>query len=632
LFMEHRLFAFPLILGSLVALLAGCGTFTSHQSLSEESSARSDQSKNKTQAIAAPEQDASLASASAPKWELPIPEHRSIECWTRRFSTEKHTSFQVQLDRACPYAVPAQQIFEQRGLPKDLIYVALVESGFTPKARSHAKAVGMWQFIPATGKRFGLEQNKWVDERCHPMKAARAAADYLSFLYDTFGSWPLALAAYNAGEKAVQGALDQSGLKTFWDLSDHGYLPFETRDYVPKVLAAVTIIRDPKHYGFHLTSEHYVKKHETVPIRGGVKLSWIEKKIGLPEASLQDCNPELCRPETPPGCSNYELCVPVGKGDDLLAALAESPVQEETPQKKALAAPPKPLLSYEARPGDSWLGLSRKYKCSARDLAALNGMTLSDTLKVRQTIKIPAEESPMAAAAVQARENTTAIQAKEDKVKPSQSNVDPRKSPSSGQKLTMSSQGAPMGKGDDHLAAPAESPVQQEKPQKKALTAPPKSLLSYEAKPGDSWLSLARKYKCSAKDLTALNGMTLSDTLKVRQTIKIPAGELPMVAAVIQTKENKAAIQTTENKAKPSQSNVDARKPSSSEQKLSTSIQYPVRRGDTLYSIADKFGISVKALCAQNELTEKEKLIPGNLLTIHVNRKDSVLCYKKSTR
>ena len=152
------------------------------------------------------------------KAELVVTDQPAVDSWTRRFSGEKHKSFQVQLDRARDYVVPCQEIFRQQGLPEDLVYVALVESGFTPTARSHANAVGMFQFIEATGKRYRLEQNHWIDERRHPFKAARAAAEYLSFLYDTFGSWPLALAGYNCGEKAVQAALDQSGLQSFWEL------------------------------------------------------------------------------------------------------------------------------------------------------------------------------------------------------------------------------------------------------------------------------------------------------------------------------------------------------------------------------------------------------------------------------
>lgn len=325
-----------------------------------------------------------------------------MDIFVRRFSEKSHRSFQIQLDRSYYYALPAKKIFERRGLPKDLIYVALVESGFSPIARSHAKAVGMWQIIPGTGDRFGLKQDKWVDERCHPFKSAKAAADYFSFLYDTFGSWPLALAAYNAGEKAVQGALDKSGLKTFWELLDNGYLPAETRDYVPKVYAAVKIIRNADQYGFQFDPGRYIAMHETVPVPGGVKLSVIGKEIGVPEDSLRDCNPELCRSVTPPGCSDYELCVPVGKGEDVAAFLARHPSQEEKREKHQSApasakATPAPRL-YKARPGDSWFSLAKKYKCSAKELAALNGIKPSQPLKAGQVFKIPVAKSMAVAA------------------------------------------------------------------------------------------------------------------------------------------------------------------------------------------------------------------------------------------
>jgi membrane-bound lytic murein transglycosylase D len=428
--------------------------------------------------MAPPGVQASAAAIRTPKWELPIPDHPSIEAWVNRFSGEQHRSFEAQLERACFYAMPAQEVFERQGLPQDLVYVALVESGFSPKARSHANAVGMWQFISTTGKRFGLEQNQWVDERCHPLKAARAAADYLSFLYDTFGSWPLALAAYNAGEKAVQGALDQSGVKTFWDLAENGYLPAETRDYVPKVLAAVKIIRNPRQYGFYFDPGHYVARHETVSIPGGVKLSWIGKQIGVPEASLQSCNPELCRSVTPPGLSSYELCVPAGKGDDVLAALAEGPPQEEKPQRKAAAGLSDSVAAYRARPGDSWSSLARKYKCSAPALAALNGTNPARPLKAGQTLKVPAAKPTLAVAAVHMRDSKNKISS---------------------------------------------------------------------AEPG-------------------------------------------------------------------------RKKPSNSAQKSPQRLYYPVRQGDTLSSIAERFRISVKTLRAQNELSANQKLIPGNRLAIYTRQ------------
>ena len=320
----------------------------------------------------------------------------------KKFSVDKHKSFQTQLDRSRFYVVPAQEVFAARGLPKELVFVALVESGFTPKARSHASAMGMYQFISSTGKRYGLEQNSYVDERCNPAKAARAAADYLSFLYDSFGAWPLALAAYNAGEKAVQDALDRSGFKTFWELADNGYLPSETRDYVPKVLATVKIIRNPDAYGFRFDPQYHVTVHEPVPVPGGVKLSWLGKKIGVPETALQNCNPELCKSVTPPGCSNYDLCVPVGKGGDLVAALAACPPEMERSEAKESLQPVRTLTSYKVKRGDTWSSLARKYNCPAQSLAALNGSKVSHPLKAGQTLKVPPSKQALAAAAAAA--------------------------------------------------------------------------------------------------------------------------------------------------------------------------------------------------------------------------------------
>ncbi len=271
--------------------------------------------------------------ANSLKSELPIPRDGSIDTEVASFSGRRHGSFQVELDRACDYVVPAQKIFRKRGLPPDLVYVALVESGFVPKAKSRAKAVCMWQIIPCTGARLGLLKNRWVDERCNPMKAAQAAADYLSLLYDDLGNWPLALAAYNAGENRVRVALEQSGLKTFWELSNAGLLPLETRRYVPSVYAAVIIAGAPSRFGFRYKPEHYVARYEKVCVPGGVKLAWVGKKIGVSKSELLDCNPELCKPVTPPSCSQYQLCVPRGCRDDVLAALANGAPHQEAPSR-----------------------------------------------------------------------------------------------------------------------------------------------------------------------------------------------------------------------------------------------------------------------------------------------------------
>ena len=475
---------------TLVALmfLAGCGT------LSKQAP---------PQTVCTTCQVPQLAEVTPPKSEpskldLAIPDEPAVDLWTRRFSVDKHKSFQIQLDRARDYVVPCQEIFRQQGLPDDLVYVALVESGFTPTARSHANAVGMFQFISTTGKRYRLEQNQWIDERRHPLKAARAAAEYLSFLYDTFGSWPLALAGYNCGEKAVQTALDQSGRKTFWELAQSGYLPSETREYVPKFYATVKIVRDVNRYGFHFDPQQYKPKHETVPVPGGVKLAWFEKQSGVSESSLRTCNPELCQDVTPPGGAPYDLCVPVGTGESVQWALASCPLP--APEEKRAAKPllvrnmvePKTLAaatptgSHIIKPGDTWFSLARKYQCSVDTLASLNGLKPTpQSLKTGQTLITPAKDRMILAAA------------KKDA-------TDKRSS---------------------SLATPA-----------KASRPAKKTCVSYPVRSGDTLWSIAGKFHVSVEELSANNKLGRGQKLAAGATLTICAGESPAAERITKKK------------------------------------------------------------------------------------------------
>ncbi len=461
-----------------LVLMAGCGTLSTQTVPPVAHSAIQDP---KPVEVAPPQTE-------PPKSQLIVPDQPAVDYWTRRFSGEKHKSFQIQLDRAQNYVVPCQEVFRELGLPEDLVYVALVESGFTPTAQSRAAAVGMFQFISTTGKRFNLEQNRWVDERRHPFKAARAAAEYLSVLYDTFHSWPLALAAYNCGENAVQGALDQSRLQSFWELAQYGYLPSETRDYVPKVLATIRIVRDTRQYGFQYDPQHYTPKHETVPVPGGVKLAWIEKQTGVPESCLQSCNPELCRAATPPGDSTYNLCVPIGTGCTVQAALAGCPLPEErleekplvlknTGEGKGLTAPAS--FSHTVRPGDTWFSLARKYQCSVNALASSNGMKPSpQSLKAGQTLRVPATGNIVSATA---------------------------------KKVAMKKQPEqPIA-----IAAKASRPAQ-------------KACIAYPVRPGDTLWSIAGKFHVSVEELCANNKLRPSQKLAVGNVLTICSdGGLP---------------------------------------------------------------------------------------------------------
>jgi membrane-bound lytic murein transglycosylase D len=210
-------------------------------------------------------------------------------------------TMEAGLQRSSRYRQMAERIFKEEGVPTDLIWLAQVESGWRPYALSHAAAKGMWQFIPATGTRFGLTQNYWVDERSNPEKSTRAAARYLKWLAARYkGNWNLALAAYNTGEGNVDAAISRSGTRDFWAIHRAGFLAQETRNYVPAILAVITIAKNTKKYGLEMPPA-YQYKYETRMIASQTDLRPLAKKLKVSYGTLLDLNPELQRGVTPPG-------------------------------------------------------------------------------------------------------------------------------------------------------------------------------------------------------------------------------------------------------------------------------------------------------------------------------------------
>jgi membrane-bound lytic murein transglycosylase D len=210
-------------------------------------------------------------------------------------------TMEAGLQRSVRFREMAQRIFKQEGVPTDLVWLAQVESGWNPYAYSWAAAKGMWQFIPSTGARFGLTQNYWVDERSNPEKSTVSAARYLKWLSKRYqGDWQLALAAYNTGEGNVDGAIARSGSRDFWRLHRGGYLAQETRNYVPAILAVVTIAKNPKKYGFELPPA-YPFRYETRMVASQTDLRPLAKRLKVSYGTLLDLNPELQRGVTPPG-------------------------------------------------------------------------------------------------------------------------------------------------------------------------------------------------------------------------------------------------------------------------------------------------------------------------------------------
>ena len=248
--------------------------------------------------------------------DLPIVLNSPVQAYLRGFSTGQKATFETYLRRSGRYLPMMRRIFQEHGLPQDLVYLALVESGFNPFARSPAEAVGPWQFIEGTARGYDLKVNYWVDERRDPEKATRAAARYLKDLHHQFGCWYLAAAAYNAGEGRVGNAMQKTAVSDFWTLAKNGCLPRETCEYVPKFIAAALIAKNPEKYGFHAVVYQRPLDYERIKIPGGTDLRAFAQSLGVPPQALRELNPELQRDMAPKEEQGYLLKIPrVKKGE-----------------------------------------------------------------------------------------------------------------------------------------------------------------------------------------------------------------------------------------------------------------------------------------------------------------------------
>ena len=286
-----------------------------------------------------------------------------IEKFIRYFQTGGRKKFEQYLSRSGKYVGMMQKILVRYGLPEDLVYVALIESGFSPKAYSVAKAAGPWQFISETGRRYGLRIDWWADERRDAEKSTHAAASYLRDLYGMFESWPLAAAAYNAGEGKIQRAVNRYKSDDISELIRHGYLKQETKDYVPKMLAALTIAKDPDKYGFGDVAYEAPMDLRTVTVPGGTDLATVARLLEVPVESIREWNPELRRFCTPPNRERYDLRLSADA-----AQLAEERMEEIRTQAKIT------FLHHNVRRGETLQALADRYKTTVPVLKELNGL------------------------------------------------------------------------------------------------------------------------------------------------------------------------------------------------------------------------------------------------------------------
>jgi len=302
------------------------------------------------------------------------------------FQNGIHDRFQSYLTRFEKYKAVVQQVFREFGLPVDLSYLSIVESGFNPKALSRARAAGPWQFMKATGRRYGLKVNWHVDERRDPVKSTVAAAHHLRDLYDQFGSWPLALAAYNAGSGKISRAIRKSGSQDYWKIRQSWrYLRRETRDYVPRFIAATMIATNPTDYGF-LSTPTDPYSYDEVLIKKRVHLQSISNTTGITYQDLRKLNPELRRNIIPFQKNGYPLKVPTGTRT--LVAKHHDHLKLWKP------APPPHTQWYRVQEGDSLSVVAKRFGMSVRKLKELNDRS-SNLIRVGERLRVRPPEPPL---------------------------------------------------------------------------------------------------------------------------------------------------------------------------------------------------------------------------------------------
>ncbi len=328
-------------------------------------------------APASPETRAQATAAVADeRLDLPIELNEPVLSAIDLYQGRYRDWFETALSRGQRYLPHIRSVFAQEGIPQDLAYVALVESAFKPSAYSRAKARGVWQFISATGRRYGLDVDWWVDERSDPEKATQAAAKYLKTLHGIFGDWNLALAGYNAGEGKVLRAMRRYNTSDFWQIRKTRGLRAETKNYVPLIHAAIVIAKAPERYGFTITAEA-APDFERVPIAGAIDLRAIAECAGEPLEEIRSLNPELRRIATPAD-RTFELRVPRGRAQQVDQCVSNLP-----PEKRVN------FRRHVVRRGQTLAGIARANGVRAADISEANSLVPGRRLRPGTELIIP---------------------------------------------------------------------------------------------------------------------------------------------------------------------------------------------------------------------------------------------------
>ena len=321
---------------------------------------------------------------------LPIEEHPRIDALVRYYQREAPLFLRRSLAKSTKYLPMMWEIFREEGIPEELAYLALVESGFNPLASSSARCVGMWQFLEGSGRKYGLRIDGWVDERLDPERSTRAAALYLKQLYGLFEDWELAIAGFNAGERTISDFLARRRASSFSELCQYPGLRQVTKDFVPKFQATVKIARDPERYGFSELLYEEPWRFERVKVSQQLSLETIARLAGADPREVQGLNPQLKRRVSPPGPSEVELRLPEGTGENFNVQLAQRPPgTKESLEAQALPEGPARMIPHWVKSKETLTDISRRYGVQVATIQEVNSLISPQRLRAGSMLRIP---------------------------------------------------------------------------------------------------------------------------------------------------------------------------------------------------------------------------------------------------
>lgn len=430
--------------------------------------------------------------------------HALVEVWIDYFTGRGREQYARFLERKALYGPALKEWLRDEGVPEDLIWLAFIESGINPLAYSRAHAAGIWQFIPGTGRMYGLRYDFWTDDRRDPERATRAAARHLKDLYEAYGSWELAFSAYNAGPRRVERAVRVAGHRDYWRMVHRPeVLPRETRHYVPKMVAVWRIGQNPASYGFAVTATPEPVRWQTLPLPPQIALADVAAQIGLAEADLKLLNLHLRRGLTPPTGQGGYVNVPLEHVDALAAWVAAG----DLPRRKFGGI-------HKVRSGETLSQIARAYGTSVAELRTLNNLSAKAVLRVGQELAVPTNGSaaragsepgspaPILTSTVTVRQGDT-LAAIARRAGTSVASIRDWNG-LTGDRIVV---------GQTLRVKSGES---------SAGTAEAGEIRVYRVRPGDTLWSIAQRHQVPVEALRSLNGLHGS-TIRVGETLKIPA-------------------------------------------------------------------------------------------------------------